>query len=121
MQTLRHAQQLARLVLVWFMCALGVAVASPMVHPQALELVCSSGGAVKLLVKTDNGVQDMGAHSLDCPLCLLGSAPPLPAQARLPALPVSTPLPAAPPGVHAVAPMATPPPARAPPFSLCQS
>ena len=57
MQTLRHAHLLARFVLVWFVCALGVAVASPMVHPQAMELVCSSGGAVKLLVKTDNGVQ----------------------------------------------------------------
>ena len=87
MQTLRHAQQLARLVLVWFMCALGVAVASPMVHPQALELVCSSGGAVKLLVKTDNGVQEMGAHSLDCPLCLVGGAPPQQA-APMPAAPV---------------------------------
>ena len=76
MQTLRHAQQLARLVLVWFMCALGVAVASPMVHPQAMEMVCSSGGAVKLLVKTANGVQEMGAHALDCPLCLFGGAPP---------------------------------------------
>ena len=87
MQTLRHAQQLARLVLVWFMCALGVAVASPMVHPQALELVCSSGGAVRLLVKTDNGVQEMGAHSLDCPLCLVGGAPPQQA-APMPAAPV---------------------------------
>ena len=87
MQTLRHAQQLARLVLVWFMCALGVAVASPMVHPQAMELVCSSGGAVKLLVKTDNGVQEMGAHSLDCPLCLVGGAPPQQA-APMPAAPV---------------------------------
>ena len=87
MQTLRHAQQLARLVLVWFMCALGVAVAPPMVHPQALELVCSSGGAVRLLVKTDNGVQEMGAHSLDCPLCLVGGAPPQQA-APMPAAPV---------------------------------
>ena len=76
MQTLRHVHLLTRLVLVWFVCALGVAVASPMVHPQAMELVCSSGGAVKLLVKTDNGVQEMGAHSLDCPLCLVGGAPP---------------------------------------------
>ena len=39
MQTLRHAHLLARFVLVWFVCALGVAVASPMVHPQAMELV----------------------------------------------------------------------------------
>ena len=87
MQTLRHARLLARLVLVWFVCALGVAVASPMVHPQAMEMVCSSGGAVRLLIKTDNGVQEMGAHSLDCPLCLVGGAPPQQA-APMPAAPV---------------------------------
>jgi hypothetical protein len=116
MQTLRHAHLLARFVLVWFVCALGVAVASPMVHPQAMELVCSSGGAVKLLVKTDNGVQEMGAHSLDCPLCLVGGAPP----------PQATPTAAAPvqplayvlrsiPAARLAARTAAPLPARGPP------
>ena len=116
MQTLRHAHLLARFVLVWFVCALGVAVASPMVHPQAMELVCSSGGAVKLLVKTDNGVQEMGAHSLDCPLCLVGGAPPQQA-APMPAVPVQ-PLAyvlRSIPSARIAALTAGPPPARGPP------
>ena len=29
-------------VLGWFMASLGVAVASPLVHPQSLQLVCSA-------------------------------------------------------------------------------
>jgi hypothetical protein len=33
MQTLRHARQLTRFVLVWFALALGVAMASPLVSP----------------------------------------------------------------------------------------
>ena len=86
MQTLRHAHLLARFVLVWFVCALGVAVASPIVKPQAMELVCSSAGAVKLFVQTDDGLQEMGSHTLDCPLCLVGGVPP--PQARASAAPV---------------------------------
>ena len=115
MQTLRHAHRLARFVLVWFVCALGVAVASPMVHPQAMELVCSSGGAVKLLVKTDNGVQDMGAHSLDCPLCLVGGAPPPQATASAaPAQPLAYVLRSIP-AARLAARTAAPLPARGPP------
>ena len=75
MQPLRQAQLLARLVLAWFVLALGVAVASPLVQPQALELVCSSAGSVKL-VKTGDDGSAASAHLLDCPLCLTGSAPP---------------------------------------------
>ena len=48
---LRHGRFLARLVLAWFALAIGVAVASPLVKPQAIELVCSGNGAIKLLVK----------------------------------------------------------------------
>ena len=82
MQTLRHARFLARLVLAWFVLALGVAVASPLVKPQAMELVCSSAGNVKLVQTGDDGSQPSG-HVLDCPLCLLASAPP-PAVAGVP-------------------------------------
>ena len=77
MQTLRHARQLARLVLAWFVLSMGVAVASPLVAPQALELVCSGSGAMKLLIKTDAGAKEVaGSHTLDCPLCASHSAPP---------------------------------------------
>ena len=65
-----------RCALLWFMLSLGVAVASPIVHPQAMELVCSSAGSIKAVVQTDDGVQEVGASHMDCPLCLLTGAPP---------------------------------------------
>jgi hypothetical protein len=76
MQTLRRAHFLARFVLVWFALALGVAIASPIVKPQAMELVCSAGGSVKLMVTGDDGAAQPTAHTLDCPLCMINSAPP---------------------------------------------
>jgi len=76
MQTLRQAHFLARLVLVWFALALGAAIASPIVKPQAIELVCASGGAMKLIVKSDDGSQATASHTLDCPLCATAGAPP---------------------------------------------
>ncbi|WP_399683120.1 DUF2946 family protein [Xenophilus sp.] len=107
---------LGRAVLLCFALSLGAAVASPLVHPQAMELVCSASGAVKLVVKTDDGAQEMGATHLDCPMCLLAGAPP-PAPAAL-ALPHPQPL------GHALQPIeaarlaaatAAPLPARGPP------
>ncbi|MFN3377002.1 MAG: DUF2946 family protein [Burkholderiaceae bacterium] len=80
---------LARLVLAWFALSLGVAVASPLVHPQAMELVCSGSGAIKLIVKIDDGAQQPSSHTLDCPLCMhLGALPP----ATMVALPPPHPL-----------------------------
>jgi hypothetical protein len=52
MQTLRHARQLTRFVLVWFALALGVAMAAP--------LVASEEG---------DEAQSTSA-SMDCPLCM---------------------------------------------------
>ena len=63
----------------WFMASLGVAVASPLVHPQSLQLVCSASGAVMLMVQADDGsVGAMGASGMDCPLCAPAGAPPAP-------------------------------------------
>jgi hypothetical protein len=76
LQSLRLAHRLARLVLVWFVLSLGVAVASPMVHPQAMELICSGSGAIKVLIKTDDGVKEAASHTLDCPLCAVSGTPP---------------------------------------------
>ena len=77
MPPLARLRFLARLVLAWFALSLGVAVASPLVHPQAMELVCSGSGAITLIVKTDDGAQELGSHTLDCPLCVhLGAPPP---------------------------------------------
>ncbi|MDP2066706.1 MAG: DUF2946 family protein [Burkholderiaceae bacterium] len=78
MHALRHAHHLARLVLVWFALSIGAAVASPLVSPQGLELICSGSGAMKVLVKTADGTQETSSHSLECPLCAsLGAPPPV--------------------------------------------
>jgi hypothetical protein len=76
MQSLRQAAFLARLVLAWFALAIGVAVASPLVKPQAIELICSGSGAMKVLVKGDDGKPAASHHTLDCPLCATLDAPP---------------------------------------------
>ena len=117
LQTLRQASRLARFVLAWFVLSIGVAVASPLVQPQAITLVCSAGGAMKILVTLDDGsAQDLGTASLDCPLCLSMGAPPPPFQ-RHTAAPVH-------PLSHALRPLAAahiaertaaPLPARGPP------
>ncbi|HSI54715.1 MAG: hypothetical protein ACAH21_05160 [Ramlibacter sp.] len=76
MQRLRQATVLARLVLVWFALAIGVAVAAPLVHPQDLQLVCSAGGTVKLIAQDADSGQPSSVHTLDCPLCATMAAPP---------------------------------------------
>jgi hypothetical protein len=76
MSALRRAHRLASFVLMWFVLSLGVAVASPVVNPKSVELVCSASGAVKVIVLTDDGPQETGASHLDCPLCMLSGAPP---------------------------------------------
>lgn len=76
MHTLRNAHLLARCVLVWFALSIGVAIASPLIKPQSVQLVCSASGAVKIIA--DGGADDSGAlrNTLDCPLCAAVGAPP---------------------------------------------
>lgn len=104
--------------LAWFMASLGVAIASPLLHPQSIEIVCSSSGAIQLIVQTDDGVVEMGSMGMDCPLCVLSGAPP-PVTHNLPAPTYAL--------AHAVRPVeaariaaatAAPPPARGPPTLL---
>jgi len=119
MHRLRTARQLARLVLTWFALAIGVAVASPLVSPKSIELLCSGSGVMKVLVKAQDGTPAPATHTtLDCPLCASFSAPP-PAVSI--AVPVVHPL------GHAVQPIpsariaaltAAPLPARGPPALL---
>jgi hypothetical protein len=76
LQTLRNAHRLTRFVLVWFALFLGVAVASPVINPESLQLVCTSAGNVKLVVAANDGQDGSDkSHSLDCPLCLPMVAP----------------------------------------------
>lgn len=112
----RHCRWLVRCVLAWFVLSIGVAVASPLVSPQSFELICSGSGAIKLLVKADDGTQKpLANHSLDCPLCAQWDAPPPATGARPPlAQPLAhalRPVPAA----HIAARTAAPLPARGPP------
>ncbi|MES2787702.1 MAG: DUF2946 family protein [Pseudomonadota bacterium] len=76
LQSLRRASFLARLVLAWFALSIGVAVASPLVKPHRMELVCSASGIVKLVTSSDEDSPSASSHTFECPLCLVAGAPP---------------------------------------------
>jgi hypothetical protein len=77
MQTLRQARALAVGVLAWFVLSLGAAIASPVVQPQTLTLVCSAAGVVKLVAGSDESANPASHSTLDCVLCLALGAPPV--------------------------------------------
>lgn len=119
MHLLRTLTLLPRLALVWFVLSIGVAVTSPIVHPQNIEMVCGGAQMVKLILHTDEGTQELSSSSMDCPLCMpAGAPPPHPASPR-----VAMPLPLAHavqsiPAARIAAATAAPLPARGPPFLL---
>lgn len=76
MHFFRHAPRFARFVLVWFALSIGAAVASPVIKPQPMELICTGSGAMKVLIQTDEGLQELVTVSMDCPLCCTVGAPP---------------------------------------------
>jgi hypothetical protein len=111
----RRARRFARLVLLGFVLSLSVAVASPLVHPRMIEVLCSSTGAAKAVVHTDAGVEELGASHLDCALCLPAGAPPgVPLNAAPSMPPVSRAVPSIP-ATRLAAATAAPLPARGPP------
>jgi hypothetical protein len=113
-----HARRLARWVLLCFAMSLTAAIASPLVRPQAMELVCSSAGSVKLVVKTEGGSSSATGHLLECPLCVALNAPP-PPNPQLhaePAQPLAHVLQSIP-SAHIAAATAAPPPGRGPPIA----
>ena len=120
LQTLRNSHQLMRLVLVWFVLSLGAAIASPLINPQAAELICTGTGVMKLLVKNADGTVDEGgtevaSRMLDCPLCASVTAPPPAAKATAePDQPLGYVLQSIP-AAHIAARTAAPPPGRGPP------
>ncbi len=78
LQSLRNAHRLTRLVLVWFALFVGVAVASPLVNPEGVQLVCTTAGSVKLIQLDADGEEAQSSHhGLYCPLCLPVAAPPV--------------------------------------------
>ena len=115
MPLLRHSRLITRFVLVWFALSVGVAIASPLVKPQNLQLICSASGASKLIA---GGVDDQGdaaQQHLHCPLCAaLGAPPPLEIISFSAAPPLRYALPVQ--ELVRVAPIAAaPPPSRGPP------
>jgi hypothetical protein len=115
MQSLRHAHRIARFVLVWFALSIGVAIASPLVQPQALQLVCSASGASKVIAGDADEQDSTALQVMHCPLCVgVGAPPPIEIIAFTTAPPLGYALP-----VQYRAPFAplaaAPPPARGPP------
>lgn len=113
LQSLRRSRTLARLVLVWFVLAMGVAVAAPALQPVAMAGICSASAA------SDGGEHpgDAAAShaSLQCILCLGAGAPPTAGLTGLaPSLAPEAPVPAAS-VVALLAPRNSPLLARAPP------
>lgn len=117
MQSLCHFTLIARLVLAWLVLSLGVAVASPIVKPQDVLLVCSGAGVMKVLVKSDDGsTTEVGSASMDCPLCATaGAPPPVVSVLAEPAQPLAHALQSIP-AAHIAARTAAPLPARGPPL-----
>jgi hypothetical protein len=116
LDTLRRARALGRFAVLWFVASLGMAIASPMVSPQSMELICSGSGVMKVLVKnTDGSSSEATARMADCPLCASVSAPPPAPQAQVePAQPLAHVLQGIPAAIMA-AQTAAPAPGRGPP------
>jgi len=115
MQTLRNAHLINRFMLVWFALFIGVAIASPLVKPQGMELICSSMGVMKLQIQGDDGSSDLTPKILDCPLCAASCAPPpIATVAPEPVSPLAYVLQSIPSATLAAL-TAAPPPARGPP------
>jgi hypothetical protein len=75
MDYLRQTKTLARFVLVWFVMSVGVAMASPLVAPKSLDLVCTTGGAMKMVTSDDSEKTEPTAHSMYCALCMAVGIP----------------------------------------------
>lgn len=77
LHTLRHSRTLVRMVLVWFVLAMGLAVAAPAVQPIALDSICSAASAADAGAPQPDGDNTAGLHhSLQCVMCLAVGAPP---------------------------------------------
>jgi hypothetical protein len=117
MQALRNASFLARLVLAWFALSIGVAVASPVVKTQVIELICTGGAGMQLLVQGDQDGSPAAGHTLDCPLCVSYASPPAKAQGVTQATRPQGHVIQSSPEPRIAALTAAPPPARGPPLS----
>lgn len=118
MHTLRSSKFIAKLVLVWFALFLGTAIASAIIKPGSMQMVCSPGGGMKMVDTSSDDGEFKTSAGMDCPLCASVTAPPPPLSVRFEK---SSPL------AHALQPIAAahiasvtapPLPSRGPPTSL---
>lgn len=77
LESFRSSPLLAWLSLVLFALAIIVSTASPLVHPRAMQFVCSTGGVVLVQLDGQGEVVASNHGALDCPLCLPAGPPPL--------------------------------------------
>jgi hypothetical protein len=82
MQTLRNSQLIAKLVLVWFALFLGSAIASTAIKLDHLQMVCATGGVMKMLDSSSDEGELKASASMDCPLCASVTAPAPPVTAH---------------------------------------
>ena len=78
MHKLRQAKIIARFMLVWFVFSMGLAAASPVVSPKAMELVCTTGGVMKLVSSDSNNADKHNNAMPDCAMCMLATLPSTP-------------------------------------------
>jgi hypothetical protein len=114
MDRLRQTRCLARLVLAWFALAVGVAIASPVVNPQGVQLICSGAGGMTLKTLAGDDGTPAVQHTLDCPLCAAVAPPPPLVDVAPLALPLGHVVQSIPAARHAAR-IAAPLPARGPP------
>ena len=124
MQRLRNARLLVQFLLAWWVLAMGVAIAAPLVHAQPLEMVCSVGGSMKWVASAAADTPDSDSPQkpsngpMECPLCmsmvLLSSPTSLTPATQLGFSYALRPIPAA----HIAQRTAAPLPARGPPTTL---
>ena len=76
MQTPIAKRSIRLWVMAWFVMALFASVASALMQSKAMEIVCSGSGAVRLVIKTTDGLVAADAAGMHCPLCLAADAPP---------------------------------------------
>lgn len=81
LQSLRRSHTLARLVLAWFVFAMGVAVAAPTVQPLDLGSICSAVSPSQGGSAPDGNAPASAHHTAQCVLCLGVGAPPAVAMA----------------------------------------
>jgi hypothetical protein len=77
MHSLRSSKFIAKLVLVWFALFLGSAIASTVIKPGNLQMVCSTGGVMKMVDTSSDEGEIKASASMDCPLCASVTTPPL--------------------------------------------